>query len=94
MTLSDSSSDHTKTLATGSGASLMRMLGRGQYALQLSVATAHGRKAAAIAPPATQLTIVMVDADTHSYYNETWAASMGSKCEGDSNFPLALRQQR
>jgi hypothetical protein len=60
--------------------------------VQLSLATSHGRKAATLAPPEMQVTVMLADADTQSYYNQTWSKSMGAKCTGDSGFPLALRQ--
>jgi hypothetical protein len=36
---------------------------------------------------------MIADASTHKTYNETWTSAIKS-CSGDSNFPLALRQQR
>jgi hypothetical protein len=44
LTLRDGTSDSAKVLASGSGASLMRMLTKGEYAVQLSLASAHSRK--------------------------------------------------
>lgn len=94
MTLSDTSSDHAKVLSAGTGASLMRKLDRGLYTVALSMATAHGRKSAALAPPQAQLTIMVSDPDSHGYYDRTWEQVAGNKCGGDANFPLALRQQK
>lgn len=94
LSLKDSSSEHSKVISAGTGASLMRTLEKGQYTVQLSLATAHGRKSASLIPPEAQLTIMLADADAHAYYNRTWEHVMNSKCEGDSNFPLALRQQK
>ena len=60
----------------------------------MALATSHARKAAALAPPEMQLTIMVADTETQRQHNQTWSTTMGSKCSGESNFPLALRQQR
>jgi hypothetical protein len=94
LTLRDGGSEHSKVLSAGTGASLMKKLDRGQYTVELALATAHGRKSAELVPPQAQLTIMVADAEAHAYYNRTWEQVMNSKCTGDSNFPLALRQQK
>jgi hypothetical protein len=43
LSLEDSSSEHSKVLSSGTGASLMRALDRGQYTVKLSLATSHHR---------------------------------------------------
>ena len=93
LTLKDANSEHPKTLAAGTGSGLSHMLDKGQYTVQLALATAHARKSAELLPPQTQLTVMVADADARARYHKTWETALG-QCDSGTNFPLALRQQK
>jgi hypothetical protein len=93
LTLEETNTAHSRMLAGGSGAGLVRKLSRGSYRVKISQATTQARKNAELVPPRTRLTIMFADADVEHEYNSTWAPLIDG-CDSGSNFPLALRQQK
>ena len=76
MTLFESTSSQSKQMAVSIEGSLFRMVHKGEYTIQVSMATTHGRKHASLTPPEFQLTVMTADSDVHGYFNKTWEETM------------------
>lgn len=73
---------------------ITRTLDKGEYKIQLDLATNEAKRRAAAVQPEIQISILLATPRARQYYNESMGQELVNHCHRDSNFPLALRQQK
>lgn len=73
---------------------ITKTLEKGEYKIQFDLGTDEAKRRAAAVQPEIQISLLLATPKAKQYYKDSMGPELANHCHRDSNFPLALRQQK